>query len=395
MKCRNCNKKIIRIVSLGKLPLGNNFLKKNEIPLEKKYDLSIGFCSNCFLVQLIKTAPSTRLYGKAFYFPSAFESTLKESKEMADYFVKKLNLSSHSSVLDIGCSDGYQLIAFKKFGMKVLGIEPALNSAKIANKRGILTIVDFFNYKLAKKLREKQQFEADLIIGINLLNHIEKINDFLKGVKLLLKPKGIAFFKFFLQRELDIITHEHIFYFSLLSLKNLFKNVDLEIYDVEIKKGALSIFISHSGVFPINKMVKKIIEEEIKKGFNKLEIYQKLAKNIIESKKELTNLLKKLKRRGKIIAAYSASEKGNILLNYCEIGKNYLDFIVDKSELKQGLYTPGTHLLIHSPEKIYQKKPDYLLILSWNIADEIIKQLKDYYSSGGRFIIPRPELQII
>lgn len=394
MKCRNCNKKIIKFFSLGKLPLGNGFLKKKEISPERKYDLSIGFCPNCYLVQLIKTVPPLRIYGRTFYLPSTFKSILKEAEEVSDYLVRRLNLNSKSTVLDIGCSDGYQLQFFKELGMKTLGVDPARNAAKIAQKKGILTIVDFFNYKLAQKLK-KQKIKADLIIGLNILNHIDEIKDFLRGVKLLLKPKGTAFFRFFMQRELDIINHEHVFYFSFLSLKNVLENVNLEMYDAEIKKGALSIFVSHRDTFPISKNVKYFINEELKRKFNKLETYQKFAENIIKAKRELLSLLKELKSQGKKIAAYSASEKGNILINYCGIGKNYLDFIVDKSGLKQGLYTPGAHLLIYSPKKIYQEKPDYLLILSWNISKEIITQLKNYHNDGRKFIIPLPKIKII
>jgi len=395
MKCRNCNREIIKFFSLGKIPLGNGFLKKEEIPFERKYDLSAGFCPNCYLVQLIKTVPPEKLYGKTFYFPSSFESILKESKEIANILVKRLNLNPKNTALDIGCSDGCQLQFFKELGIKILGIDPSWNSAQIAHRKNIPTIVDFFNYKLAKKLRKEQKFEADLIISTHLLNHIAGIKDFLKGVKLLLKPKGTALFKFFMQREFDIINHEHVFYFSLLSLKNVLRNADLEMYDARIKKGALSIFVSHVGIFPISETVRQFIKYEIKGRFDKLKTYQKLSKNVMKTKRELVGLLKKLKNQRKRIAAYSAPEKGNILLNYCEIGKNYLDFIVDKSELKQGLYTPGTHLLIHPPEKIYQEKPDYLLILCWNIANEIMEQLKDYHDASGKFIVPVPKIKII
>lgn len=395
MECRNCNKKIIKFFSLGKLPLGNGFLKKKEIPSERKYDLSVGFCPNCYLVQLIKIVPSEKLYGKTFYFPSTFGSVLEESKEMANYLVKRLNLNPKSTVLDIGCSDGYQLQFFKELGMKTLGVDPAWNSAKIAHKKGILTIVDFFNYKLAKKLRKERKFETDLIISTHLLNHIAKIKGFLKGIKLLLKPKGTAFFKFFMQKEFDIINHEHVFYFSFLSLKNVLRNVNLEMYDAEIKKGALSTFVSHCGAFPIGENIRRFIDQELEGRFDELETYQKLGENVMKTKKGLVDLLKKLKNQGKRIATYSAPEKGNILLSYCGIGKNYLDFIVDKSELKQGLYTPGAHMLIYPPEKIYQEKPDYLLILSWNIADEIRKRLKNFHDAGGKFIIPVPKIKII
>jgi len=400
MECRNCNREIIKFFSLGRMPLGNGFFKKEEISFEKKYDLSVGFCPNCYLVQLIKTVPPETLYRKMFYFPSAFESIIKECKERAYYLTKRLNLNSKSIVLDIGSSDGYQLQFFRELGMKILGIDPAWNMAEIANMKSIPTITEFFDYKLAKKLKKERKFEADLILSMDLLNHIIEIKHFLRGVKLLLKPKGTAFFKFFMQRfymqgELDIITHEHVFYFSLISLQNIFRNVDLEMYDAEIKKGALTVFVSHRGAFPVSENVRRFIDQELEGRFDKLETYQKFDKNVMKTKKGLVDLLKKLKNQGKRIATYSAPEKGNILLSYCGIGKNYLDFIVDKSELKQGLYTPGAHMLIYPPEKIYQEKPDYLLILSWNIADEIRKRLKDFHDAGGKFIIPIPKIKII
>lgn len=395
MKCRNCDKPIIKFFSLGKLPLGNGFLKKEEIPLERKYDLSVGFCPNCYLVQLIKAIPRKRLYGKSFYFHSPFKSIMREHQKRSYYLTKKLHLSPENLVLDIGSHDGSQLHFFKTLGMKILGIDPAQNMTKTATKREIPTITEFFDYKLANKLKKEQKLEADLIVSIHLLNHIIDIKNFLKGVKLLLKPKGVAFFEFYSQRELDIINHEHVFYFSFLSLKKIFEKVDLEMYDAEIKNGVMRIFISHPGIFQTTKKLKNLINEEIYRKFNKLETYQKFAENIKKTKRQLIVLLKNLKNQGKRIVGYSSSEKGNILLNYCKIGKNYLDFIVDKSELKQGLYTPGTYLLIYPPEKIYQEKPDYLLILSWNIADEIINSLKNYHKMGGKFIIPLPELKII
>ena len=394
MKCRNCNKRIIKFFSIGKLPPGNGFLKGEEISLERKYDLSVGFCPNCYLVQLIKIIHSKTLYRKSFYLQSSFESRIMECEERARYLTKRLKLSSKNLVLEIGSNNGCQLQFFKKLGMQILGIELAQNAAEIADRKGVLTITEFFDHKLAQKLKN-ENIKADLILGINLLNHISEIKNFLQGVKLLLKPRGTAFFEFYIQREPDIINHEHVFYFSFLSLRNVFRNANLEMYDAEVKNGVMRIFVSYPDVFPVAKRIENFISEEINKKFNKLQTYQKFAKTIRKTKRELTTLLKKLKNQGKRIAAYSAPEKGNILLNYCRIGGNYLDFIVDKSKLKQGLYTPGAHLLIYQPEKIYQDKPDYILILCWNIADEIIEQLKDYHNAGGKFIVPLPKIKII
>lgn len=398
MKCRNCNREVIKFFSLGKTPFGNGFLKKEEIPFEKKYNLSIGFCSNCYLVQLINTVPPENLYRKYFYFSSTSKSFVEHCKEIAHYLVERLSLGPKSLVLEIGSNDGAQLQFFKELGTKILGVEPAQNIAEVANKKGIPTIPEFFNYKFAKKIKEEQKLQADLILGANVLPHVPEIIDFLKGVKVVLKSKGTAVFEFLMEKKFDIIYHEHVFYFSLIALRNVFKNANLEIYDAEITPSygsSLLIFVSHPGVFPISENVKSLIDQEIREGFDKLETYQQFKAEMIKIKNDLLNLLKKLKTQGKKIAACGAPAKGNTLLNYFGIGKNYLDFIVDKSETKQGLYTPGIHLLVYPPEKIYQEKPDYLLILCWNIAEEVIEQLKNYHDAGGKFIIPIPKIKII
>jgi len=403
MNCRVCNTSIIKFFSLGKMSLVNSFCKKEEIPFEEKYDLSIGFCPNCYLVQLMETVSPEKLFRNYIYFSSTSSSFLEHCKKTADYLTKKLNLGPQSLVLEIASNDGAQLQYFKQLGIQILGVDPAQNIAKIANEKGIRTIPEFFNYNFAKKLKEEKNIQADLVFGANVLAHIPEIVDFVKGVALILKSKGTAVFEFpyiggLIEKKFDIIYHEHVFYYSLLALRNLFKKADLEIYDVEMtpmQGGSLRIFVSHPGLFPTSENVKSLITQEVKEGFDKIETYKKLSENVQNLKKELIFLLEKLKSENKHIAAYSAPAKGNILLNYFGINKNYLDFIVDKSEEKQGLYTPGTHLLVYPPEKIYKEKPDYLLILCWNIASEVLDQLKDYHNAGGRFIIPIPNIKII
>ena len=404
MDCRVCNSPLIEFFSLGQMPLVNSFLRDEEEFLdEEKYGLSVGFCPKCYLIQLINTVPPEKLFRNYIYFSSISQLFLKHCEETANYLTKKLNLSSKSLVLEIASNDGAQLQFFKKLGIQILGVDPAQNIAKAASQKGIPTIPEFFNHSFAKKLKEKKKIQADLVFGSNVLAHVPEIVDFVKGVVMILKPKGTAVFEFpyiggLMEKKFDIIYHEHVFYYSLLSLRNLFKKADLEIYDVEMTSmqgGSLRIFVSRHGNFEINTNVKNLINKELKNGFDKLETYQDLDTKVINLKNELLNSLNIFKKEGKKIAAYGAPAKGNVLLNYFGIGKQYLDFIVDKSEAKQGLYTPGTHLLIYSPDKIYQEKPDYLLILCWNIADEILEQLKDYHIKGGKFIIPVPEIKII
>lgn len=405
MHCRVCDKSIIKFFSLGEMPLVNSFFKKEEIPYEKKYDLSVGFCPGCFLVQLINAVSPEELFRNYIYFSSISESFLEHCKKTADYLTQRLNLNPQSLVLEIASNDGAQLQFFKELGIQILGVDPAQNIAEIANQKGITTVPEFFNYNFAKKLKGEQKIQADLIFGANVLAHVPEIVDFVRGVKEILKPKGTAVFEFpyikgLMENKFDIIYHEHVFYYSLIALRNLFEKANLEIYDVEMTSmqgGSLRVFVSHQRNFPISDSVKNLINQELKDGFNKTETYQKISENVQKLKKDLIFLLEKLKGENKHIAAYSAPAKGNILLNYFGIDKNYLDFIVDKSREKQGLYTPGTHLLVFSPEKIYEEKPDYLLVLCWNIADEVInmEELKAYRDGGGRFIIPIPEIKVI
>jgi len=406
MSCRSCRAEIVEFFSLGQMPSINVFLKKEEdFASEKKYNLSVGFCPKCSLVQIIDTIPPKDLFVDYVYFSAVSTHFLEHCKENAAYLTKKLNLGKESLVLEIASNDGSQLQAFKDLGISVLGVDPAKNIAKVANEKGIKTIDEFFSYDLAKKLKEEQNVQADLIFGANVLAHVEGIVDFVKGVKELLKPKGTAVFEFpyvrgLVENKFDVIYHEHVFYYSLLALRELFKGADLEIYDVKMtpmQGGSLMFFACHTGAFPIHQNVKDLIAKEIESGFDKLETYQKMGENVLGMKKDLLDLLAKIKGEGKRVAAYSASAKGTVLLNYYGIGKNYVDFIVDKSKAKQGLYTPGTHFLVYSPEKVGEDNPDYLLILCWNLADEVMEmeELKSWRQNGGKFIIPVPEVKVL
>jgi len=404
MNCRNCKTKIKEFFSLGQMPPINSFLRKEDIENEKKFNLSVGFCPKCFLVQLIDIIPPEDLFKDYIYFSSTSKYFLEHCKEVADNLTKKLKLNKESLVLEIASNDGAQLQYFKELGISVLGVDPAENIAKVANEKGIKTIAEFFNYDFAKKLKE-DKIEADLIFGANVLAHVPEIVDFVKGVKEVLKPNGTAVFEFpyvkgLMENKFDIIYHEHVFYYSLIALINLFRTAGMEIYDVKMtpmQGGSLMIFAANTGVFKISENIINLKAEEIKNGFDKIETYKKINENVSKLKNDIIGLLNKLKSEGKKIAAYSAPAKGNILLNYFGIGQNYLDFIVDKSKAKQGLYTPGTHMLVYPLEKINQEKPDYLLVLCWNISDEVINmiELKNFRDRGGKFIVPVPDVKII
>ena len=402
MKCRACTNSLSPFLSLGKMPLVNHFLKKGELSKEKRFDLTVAFCPHCYLVQLTKIVPPKQLFSNYLYFSSTSSSFLEHCADNTDHLTHKLKLNKGSLVVEIASNDGAQLQYFKKAGMQILGIDPAKNIAKLANKKGIPTIADFFSHSLAKKLQQQLKREADLIYGANVLAHVPKNIDFARGVKNILASKGTAVFEFpylagLLEGKFDTIYHEHVFYYSLIALKNIFARVGLVIYDVEhtaVQGGSLMIFISHPGAFKINRRVAQLIRKEKQLRLDKITTYYKIGNTVQQLKEQVTNALDKLRQAGKTIAAYSAPAKGNILLNYFGIS-GHLNFIVDKAKSKQGLYTPGTHLLVHSLDKIYQARPDYMLILCWNIAGEVIQQLKDYQDTGGKFIIPIPKLKIV
>ncbi len=402
MKCRSCGYQISEFFNLGPMPLVNSFLKEKDLKREKKYKLATAFCKHCYLVQLTNTVSPEVLFRNYIYFSSTSSSFLEHNRKTATYLSKRLKLTKKSLVVEIASNDGAMLQYFKKLGIRILGIDPATNIAKVANARGIKTLPEFFNFSLSQKL-QKKGISADLIYGANVLAHVPQIVDFAKGVKTLLADQGTAIFEFpymkgLLENKFDTIYHEHVFYYSLIALQNLFKRVNLEIYDVElvsVQGGSLRIYISHPGVFKITNTIHNLVKSELSARFGKLTTYKKMGQRVAQLKKDILVLLKKLKKQGLHIGAYSAPAKGLILLNYFGIGKNYLDFIVDKSKAKQGLYTPGVHMKVYSPEEIYKQKPDYLLILCWNIASEVMTEHKKFQKRGGKFIIPIPKIKII
>lgn len=400
--CRSCNNLITQVFSLGDMPLVNNFIKKEELLSEKKFDLSIGFCAKCYLVQLMKTVSPEELFRHYLYFSSTSSSFLEYCKNEAEYLVKRLKLTPEDLVFEIASNDGVLLRHFKELGIKILGVDPAENIARVANKAGIRTLPEFFNNDLARRLRKEQGLEAKLVFGANILAHVPEIRDFTAGVKTILSCEGTAVFEFpyvqgLMENKFDTIYHEHVFYYSLLALKNLFSSAGLEIYDVEktpVQGGSLRIFISHPGKFAVSRNVAELTRFELENGYDKVFVYQNINKNVGKLKSELVSLLEDVRKTGKTVAAYGAAAKGTVLMNYFGIGR-YVDFVADKAEAKQGLYMPGIHLLVNHPEKINEKKPDFLLILPWNISNEIMEQFSDYHQKGGKFIIPVPSIKII
>ena len=405
VNCRICGWKTRKtFVDLGHTPLSNSYLKKNMIKNEKKFPLHALICTKCMLVQLEEFENPKKIFSEYVYFSSYSKTWLKHAEEYVNKMTKKLNLNSDHLVIEIASNDGYLLQYFKKYKIPVLGIEPAKNIAKIAQKKKIPTITKFFGTKLAKEM-VKSGKQPDLLLGNNVLAHVPKLNDFVEGLKILLKHEGVITLEFphILQlinkNQFDTIYHEHFSYFSLITLKKLFEMHKLKIFDVEelnTHGGSLRIFVKHkdNNFEKERKSVKKILEKEKIFGLKKISTYTNFSQEVNSIRKELLNFLHKAKKDKKTVVGYGAPAKGNTLLNFCEINFELIDYTVDISPHKQKMYLPGSHILIKNPNEIFKTKPDYVLILPWNLKKEIMVQMKDIHKWGGKFVIPIPEVKI-
>ena len=394
-------------LSLGNSPLANLYLDESELhTTEAYYPLEVFVCDSCFLVQLEEYEAAERIFSATYaYFSSYSESWLQHCKEYTDMIVDRFFLNKHSHVLEVASNDGYLLQYFKEYGIPVRGVEPAKNTAEVARKRGIPTDVTFFNSTYAKKLLEYDQ-QGDLIIGNNVLAHNPDLHDFVEGLNIALKPDGVITMEFphllrlMEKNQFDTIYHEHFSYFSFNVALTLFAKHDLEVFDVEeipTHGGSLRIYAQHKEDIPKprTQRVEKLLEKEATAGLFDVDTYYKFGENVKLTKRLLLQCLIHLKNSGKKIVGYGAPAKGNTLLNYCGIRTDFLDYTVDRNPAKQGKYLPGTHLPIMHPDVIKQRKPDYILILPWNIKDEIMQQLGYIREWGGRFIIPIPTVTIV
>lgn len=403
--CKYCNNKIdSRFFDYGNIPLVNNLLKsKTEFISEKKYPLDLYFCENCGLVQIGTTIDPEILFKEYIYFSSTSDAFIKHGQELAQDLKDRFNLNSNSLVVEIASNDGCVLQSFKDLNIGHLGVEPATNIAKVANQNGIRTENEFFNLPTAEKIKEKYG-SADLIFGINVFAHIPEIHGFVKGLKQLIKQKGVIVIEspylvdFIKNREFDTVYHEHVNYLSLRTMINLFAQYNMEIIDVEwqdIHGGSLRYFITNNSEYKISGNIQKYLDLEKDTGLNNKNTYLEFAKSVNELKIALLSYLDKLKQENKKIVGYGASAKGVVLLNYFGIDEKYLDYVVDKSQYKQGLYLPGVHLPIYDPKKLLDDKPDYVLLLTWNFEKEILKQQEQYRNLGGKFIIPIPNIKVL
>lgn len=413
--CRSCSQTaLVPILNLGHTPLANALLTPEQIDTaEETYPLELVFCPACTLVQITETVSPEKLFREYFYLSSFSDTMLRHARSLAGELIISRKLGAGSLVVEVASNDGYLLQYYKQAGVPVLGIEPATNIALVAREeRGIPTISEFFGADLAEKLGKEGQ-RADAIHANNVLAHVADLNGFVRGLQLLLKEDGVAVIEVPYVKdmidgtEFDTIYHEHLCYFSLTALDHLFRRHALVIQEVRrlpIHGGTLRVYASkQNGRQRIGNesysprwspTVDALLDEEASWVGNR-EFYRGFGQKVERLRGELLALLDDLKAQGKRIAVYGASAKGSTLMNYCRIGRERLEFVVDRSTVKQGHYTPGTHLSIHSPEKLLEEKPDYVLLLTWNFADEILAQQAEYRRGGGRFIIPVPEVRVV
>lgn len=406
-KCRACNNELKEpFLSLGNSPLSNAFLSKDDLKrVEHYYPLDVYICEKCFLVQLEEFETPKNIFSSTYaYFSSYSESWLQHCKDYTQMMISRFGFNNNSFVVEIASNDGYLLQYFKQHHIPVLGIEPAANVAEAAKKISIPTDVAFFDTPYAKKMREDGKL-ADLIIGNNVLAHNPNLNDFVEGLEIALKPDGVITMEFphllrlMDENQFDTMYHEHFSYFSFHAVQNLFASHNLVIFDVEeipTHGGSLRIYGKHKNdkTKKVTNRVGDLLEKEKSHGLLDLKTYYGFGKKVEATKRKLLQFLIQSKNEGKRIVGYGAPAKGNTLLNYCGIRTDFLDYTVDRSPHKQNKYLPGTHIPIKHPDKIKEDKPDYVLILPWNIKDEIMEQLSFIREWGGKFAVPIPEMEV-
>lgn len=403
--CRSCGGRDLNLIlSLGAMPLANSLLTDEEARRpEFTCPLDLVYCPACGLVQISEIVPPEKMFSDYVYFSSYSDTLLAHAKELVELLLARRPLDAKSLVIEIASNDGYLLQYFIEKNVPVLGIDPAENIAKEAwEKRRVPTLCEFFGADLAARLVSEGR-QADLVIGNNVLAHVPDLNGFLEGVRLVLKPAGMAVFEvpylmdLIARCEFDTIYHEHQCYFSLTALARAFSRHSLQIVDVEhvpIHGGTLRIYAATDPTREVSGTVRRMLSEESAVLNSPMPaLFQSFSGRVRDIKASLRQFILERRSAGRRVAAYGAAAKGCVLMNYCELGQDLVEFVVDRNPVKQGKRMPGTRQPIFAPEALMERKPDFVLILPWNIADEIVRQQIAYRSAGGKFIVPVPEIR--
>lgn len=405
--CRFCSAGLERtFVDLGMSPLCESYPTAAEVNRgEVYYPLHVYVCEQCWLVQLEEYERAENIFSDYAYFASFSDSWLKHCEKYCDEMHARFGLNAQSFVVEVASNDGYLLQYMVRQGVPVLGIEPAANVAKAAEEKGVPTLVRFFGAELAAGLAAEGR-SADLVIGNNVLAQVPDLNDFVEGLKILLKPEGVVTLEFphllrlIEHNEFDTIYHEHFSYFSLITTVAILRKHGLRVFDVEELKshgGSLRVFACRAAAetHPTEASVARVVEEEERAGLRSLDGYEDFAKQVQKTKLALLEFFLKARREGRSVAGYGAPGKSATLLHYCGIGKDFIEYTVDRSPHKQGRFLPGTHIPIHHPDRIRETRPDYVVILPWNLQNEIMNQLQFIREWGGKFVIPIPTATIL
>jgi SAM-dependent methyltransferase len=404
--CRFCGTRLERtFVDLGMSPLCESYPSASDLNSgEVYYPLKVYVCDRCFLVQLEEYESAEKIFTDYAYFSSYSDSWLKHADDYCGKMTDRLSLNDQSFVVEVASNDGYLLQYFNKRGVPSLGIEPAANVAKAAVERGVPTLVEFFGTRLAKELAAAGR-SADLVLGNNVLAQVPDLNDFVEGLQILLKPAGVLTLEFphllrLIERnEFDTIYHEHFSYFSMLTTVRILEAHGMKVFDVEelaTHGGSLRVYAcrAEDETRPIEASVRKVIADEEQAGLASVAGYGSFARQVKDTKLAFVDFLLKAAREGKSVAGYGAPGKSATLIHYCGIGKDLIQFTVDRSPYKQGRYLPGSHIPIYHPDRIAETKPDYVVILPWNLKTEIMAQLHYIREWGGRFVVPIPEVTV-
>jgi hypothetical protein len=404
--CRFCGGSLAEFVDLGMSPLCESYLTKDQLnSMEPFYPLAAYVCRDCLLVQLQEYVAPKEIFSEYAYFSAYSDTWLDHARRYVETISKRLGLGPSSRVIELVSNDGYLLQFFVDKGIPVLGIDPAANVANAAQKRGVPTLVKFFGIETASELAEAGT-QADLVVGNNVLAQVPDLNSFVKGISILLKTGGVCTIEFphLLKtidgNQFDQVYHEHFSYFSGLTADRIFAAHGMRVFDVDelsTHGGSLRIYACHAkdDNHPTEISVSELLHRERERGLHRLETYADFGERVRTTKRKLLSFLIEAKNCNKSLAGYGAPGKGNTLLNYCGIRVDFLDYTVDRNPYKHGKYLPGTHIPIFPPERIFETKPDYVLILPWNLKDEIASQLANIRSWGARFVVPIPEVSVI